>query len=63
MYEGRILDDLEHPNKQKHPNQKVLVIEIENYAYVVPYVETKQGIFLKTIFPDRRLTKKYLLNS
>jgi len=36
------------------------VIEIENYAYQVPFVETEQEIFLKTIIPSRKFTKKYL---
>ena len=57
---GRVLDDIEHPNKKRYPNQRILVIEIENYAYYVPYLEDEKKIFLKTIFPSRRATKKYL---
>jgi len=57
---GRILDDIEHPNNKRYPNQRILVIEIENYAYYVPYLEDEKKIFLKTIFPSRRATKKYL---
>jgi uncharacterized DUF497 family protein len=61
ILEGRVIDILEHPNKEKYPNQKLLIVEIENYAYVVPYVEDEKGnIFLKTIFPSRKYTKKYL---
>lgn len=58
--EGRVLDDFEHPNKKRYPNQRILVVEIENYAYYVPYVEEEDKTFLKTIFPSRRATKKYL---
>ncbi len=58
--EGRVLDDLDHPNKQKYPNQRIMVVEIDNYAYYVPYVEDEKKIFLKTIFPSRKATKKYL---
>lgn len=57
---GRVLDDIEHPNKKQYPNQRMLVIEIENYAYYVPYLEDEKKIFLKTIFPSRKATKKYL---
>ena len=56
----RLLDDIEHPNKKRYPNQRVFVIEVENYAYLVPYVETDDEIFLKTIIPSRKATKFYL---
>lgn len=58
--EGRVLDDFENPNKKRYPHQRILVVEIESYAYYVPYVEDEDKIFLKTIFPSRRATKKYL---
>ena len=58
--EGRVLDDFEHPNKKRYPSQRIMVVEIENYAYYVPYVEDKEKIFLKTIFPSRKATRKYL---
>lgn len=57
---GRVLDDFEHPNKKRYPNQRVLVVEIEMYAYYVPYVEDEEKLFFKTIFPSRKATKKYL---
>lgn len=59
--EGRLLDVIEHPNREKHPGQKELVVEIDDYAYVVPFVEDETKVFLKTIFPSRKATKKYLL--
>ena len=59
--EERILDEFEHPNKERYPNQRILVVEIENYAYYVPYVEDENRIFFKTIFPSRQATKKYLI--
>ncbi len=55
--EGRILADLPHPTRK---NQNLLVLEINGYAYVVPYVTEEDGIFLKTVFPSRRHTAKYL---
>jgi uncharacterized DUF497 family protein len=42
-----------------HSNQKIYVLEIENYAFVVPFVENDKEIFLKTAFPSRKYTKRY----
>lgn len=59
---GNLLDDIEHPNKEKYPNQNIFIIliEIKEYVYLVPYVEDESMIFLKTIIPSRVMTKKYL---
>ena len=57
---GDLLDDIEHPNQEKYPNQSVFIFEINNYVYFVPYVENETEIFLKTIIPSRKFTKKYL---
>jgi len=43
------------------PNQKMYILEIENYAIIVPFVERDNGIFLKTAFPSRKYTKRYRL--
>lgn len=58
---GKLLDDIEHPNKEKYPNQNIFIIliEIKNYVYLVPYVEDKTSIFFKTIIPSRQMNKKY----
>jgi uncharacterized DUF497 family protein len=58
----KILDIVEHHNKTKYENQRVLIIEIDEYAYLVPFVEDEQKIFLKTIIPSRKATKKYLID-
>jgi len=59
---GNILDNLRHKDKKRYPNQQILVIKIKNYAWAVPYVidKRKEVIFLKTVYPSRVLTKKYL---
>jgi len=57
----RILGRTKHPNRKKYANQKILIIEINNYAYYVPYVIKKKIIFFKTIIPSRKLTKLYQL--
>jgi len=58
---GALLDVIPHPNTKKYPNQKVYVLNINNYVYAVPFVrQDSNSIFLKTIFPHRKLTKQYL---
>lgn len=57
---GRLLTILEHPNQIKYGHQKMFVIEFDGYAYVVPFVESETTIFLKTIFPSRKLTRTLL---
>jgi uncharacterized DUF497 family protein len=56
---GDILDDYLHPNQKRYPEQRIMVIGISNYAYLVPYVENEEKIFLKTIIPSRKATEIY----
>jgi len=49
-----------HPNQKKYPNQRIYVIRIDNYAYLVPFLEKEGKVFLKTIIPSRKATKKYI---
>lgn len=55
-----LLDIVAHPNQDKYPNQKMFIVNLENYAYLVPFVENENEIFLKTIIPSRKATKRYL---
>ncbi|MDP3900815.1 MAG: BrnT family toxin [bacterium] len=57
---GYLLDIVEHPNKTKYPDQKIFIVQIEEYVYLVPFVEDEEKIFLKTIIPSRKATKKYI---
>ena len=59
---GGLLDDVEHFDKKKRGHQKLLVIEINNCTYVVPRVVDKKWRvkFLKTIYPSRKMTNKYI---
>lgn len=59
LEEGRVLDDLPHPS-EGYEHQRLLILEINNYAYVVPYVETETELFFKTVFPSRKHTSIYL---
>ena len=57
---GDLVDRVRHPNPEKYPNQRVFLVKIEDYIYSVPYVEDDEKIFLKTIIPNSKATKKYL---
>ena len=57
MERGEILDTVKHPNQNKYPGQKIAMVAIEDYVYLVPYVENNDEIFLKTIIPSRKATK------
>lgn len=57
---GDLLDVVEHSNQFKYPNQRMLVVKIKNYAYLIPFVEDEEGRFLKTIIPSRKATREYL---
>lgn len=60
LQSGGFVDDISHPNKAKYPAQRILVVVIDDYAYLVPYVENDDEIFLKTIVPSRKASKQYL---
>ncbi len=57
---GNELDIYDHPDQQKYPNQKISVVQVEDYVYLVPYIENDEEIFLKTIIPSRKATKQYI---
>ncbi|MBL8468856.1 toxin [Methyloversatilis discipulorum] len=57
---GGLLDILAHPNEQKYPHQRVLVVARDGYAYLVPFVEDDDYFFLKTVIPSRKATRDYL---
>jgi len=56
----RLLDDVSHPNKEKYSHQRMFVVAVDEYAYLVPYVENDKEIFLKTVVPSRKATQQYL---
>ena len=57
---GTEVDVFEHHNQSRYPGQNVSVVIVDEYAYLVPYVETETVVFLKTIIPSRKATKKYV---
>ena len=56
----QVLADIPHPRPERYPGQRLLVVRIDNEAYVVPYVISEEGFFLKTIFPRRKARREYL---
>lgn len=59
---GKALVVIPHP-QQRYSHQKILIVEINGYAYMVPYIQEGEKIFLKTIIPSRKATEKYIIKS
>lgn len=57
---GKLVTIIQHPSPDKYPGQKMYIVDSNDYAYLVPFVETGKEIFLKTIIPSRKATKMYL---
>lgn len=55
-----LLDILAHPNGERYPGQRILVVAHEGYVYLVPFVEEVDHYFLKTVIPSRKATRDYL---
>ena len=55
-----LLDILQHPNESKYPSQRILVVALDGYIYLVPFVEEADYYFLKTVIPSRKATRDYL---
>ena len=58
---GGLLDMTDHPNQARYPRQKVMIVAIDSYAYLVPYVEEDDYYFLKTVIPSRKATREKLI--
>lgn len=56
----KLIDVTDHPNQIKYPGQQLFIVDIDGYVYAVPFVyENRTTVFLKTIYPTRKLTRKY----
>jgi len=60
IFDEKVLTIIYHPSQKRYPGQRLYVVELHDYAYVVPFVEDEQKIFLKTIFPSRKYTKDFI---
>jgi len=58
--QGNLITVMDHPNREKYGHQKMLVVAIRDYAYLVPYVESENEIFLKSIMPSHKATRDFL---
>lgn len=59
---GHVISIKEHPNQKDYPGQRIFLLNIVDYIYLVPFIENDYEIFLKTIIPSRKATKEYLEN-
>ena len=59
LSQGDVWRTSDHPDQKKYPGQKIYLVIVENYIYLVPYIIEKEYIFLKTIIPNRKATKDY----
>ena len=57
---GDLLEVLEHPDPKRFGHQRIFVVRVVDYIYLVPFVESETEIFLKTIIPSRKATRDYL---
>lgn len=56
IIQSKLIAVKKHPKKT---HQDLMLFEHKGYIWVVPYVETEQDIFLKTLYPSRSYTKLY----
>ena len=57
---GDLLQVIAHPNPAKYPSQKIMVVAMDGYAFLVPFVQEEDGYFLKTIIPSRKATRDFI---
>ncbi len=61
LEEGMLLDNIVHPNKNRYPHQRIFIVALNGHAFLIPFVEDDEKIFLKTIYPSSKYTKKYII--
>ena len=54
-----LLDEVEHPNQEKYPGQRILTVNVLGYVHLIPFIDSEDGYFLKTIIPSRQATKHF----
>jgi hypothetical protein len=55
---GKLVRVLEHPDRERYPNQLLYELDADGYIYIVPVVRAGQKLFLKTIYPSRKATRR-----
>lgn len=59
IIDEELIDVVPHFNLGKFPNQKILIVKLNDYIHYVPFVLRDNVFFLKTIVPSRKLNKIY----
>lgn len=57
---GALLATMPHPNLDRYPRQRIMIVRIDDYAFLVPFVEDEDHVFLKTIIPSRKATRDFI---
>lgn len=59
--DGCIVDTVKHSDADRYQNQLIYLIDYRDYIWAVPHVVDRENgeVFLKTIYPSRKLTKRY----
>ena len=57
---GGFLADIPHPNRERHPGQRLYVVHIDEYVYLVPFYRDGDVESLRTVYPSRKYTRDYL---
>jgi len=56
VLKGTVVGIVNHPTKG---NQSIVLIEFKKYIWVVPFVQQGNEVFLKTLYPSRKYTKRH----
>ncbi len=56
---NQLLDVLEHPDQERYAEQRIFVVDMDDYVFLVPFLEKEDRIFMKTIIPSRKAASKY----
>ncbi|MHB8281125.1 MAG: BrnT family toxin [Candidatus Humimicrobiaceae bacterium] len=59
LSQGNLWKVSDHPDQEKYPGQRIYFVMVDDYIYLVPYIEEEKQIFLKTIIPSRKATKDF----
>lgn len=59
LYTKGYLAVIDHPNRAKYPKQKIYIVDVDGYAYLVPFEKHGNKFILKTIYPSRKMTRLY----
>ena len=59
LSQGDIWKTANHPDQKNHPGQRIYLVLVEDYIYMIPFVIEDEYVFLKTIIPSRKATKDY----